>query len=114
MDLLIAEIIGMFEDRQPSHQLGRERRLARPVGINVAEGLLEKLPIDHPRELHQRMLEVDGLIKSGTEQVGLPAVLQFPRSHRITPAKMILANRITLRCGRESFSEFARNRRSTR
>jgi hypothetical protein len=87
MDLLITEIISMFEDRQPSHQPGRERRLAGPVGINVAEGVLEKRPIDHLREIHQRMLEVDDLIKSGTEQVGLPAVFQFPRSHRITPRK---------------------------
>jgi hypothetical protein len=42
----------VLEDRQPRHQPRRQRRLARLVGVHRPERLLQKTPIDRPRQLH--------------------------------------------------------------
>src|SRR6516164_10327491 len=55
--------ISVLEDRQPRHQPRRQRRLARLVAVDRAERLLQKLPIDRPRQLHQLVVHVDDLVK---------------------------------------------------
>ena len=49
--ILVAEIVHVLEDRQPRHQPRRQRRVSGLVGIDRAEPLLEKAPVDRPAEL---------------------------------------------------------------
>src|SRR6266550_914171 len=55
---LVGKVISVLEDRQPRHQPRRQRRLARLVAVDRAERLLQKLPIDRPRQLHQLVVHV--------------------------------------------------------
>src|SRR4029077_16644138 len=73
-----------LEDREPRHQPRRQRRMAGLVGIDRAEPLLEKAPVDRPAELRQRVVRVDDLVETGLEQIVLPAVAPLPGPHRIT------------------------------
>jgi hypothetical protein len=60
---LVGKVISVLEDRQARHQPRRQRRLARLVGVDCTERLLQKMPIDRPRQLHQRVVHIDDLIK---------------------------------------------------
>jgi hypothetical protein len=56
----------------------------RPAGIIVvelAEARLEKAPVDHARERHQRVGQVDDLIEPRPEQIRLAALASLLRSH---------------------------------
>jgi hypothetical protein len=54
------------------------------VGIDRAEPLLEKAPVDRSAELGERMVRVDDLVEPRPEQIVLPAVPPLPEPHRIT------------------------------
>ena len=60
---LVGKVISVLEDRQARHQPRRQRRLARLVGVDCTERPLQKMPIDRPRQLHQRVVHIDDLIK---------------------------------------------------
>jgi hypothetical protein len=45
----VAEIVHVFQDRDPRHQTRRQRRAARNISVNRAEFLLQEFPIDQPR-----------------------------------------------------------------
>src|SRR6267154_3237246 len=78
----VAEIIAVLENRQPRHQPGRQRRPAGAIGIYRTELLLQKPPVDRPRQLRQRVLHVDDLIEPRTKQILLAASPPLPWSHR--------------------------------
>jgi hypothetical protein len=82
--ILIGEIVHGLEDRKPSHQARRQRRLSSLVGIDRAEPLLEKAPVDRPAELGEWVIRVDDLVEPGPEEIVLPAVPPLPGPHRIT------------------------------
>jgi hypothetical protein len=42
---LVREVVHMLEDRQTRHQPRRQRRMARSLGIDRAEPLLQKTPV---------------------------------------------------------------------
>jgi hypothetical protein len=60
---LIGQIVHVFEDGEPRHQPCRQRRPSRTIAVGGAKALLDEAPVDGPRQLHQRMCEVDDLIK---------------------------------------------------
>jgi hypothetical protein len=70
--ILIGEIVHVLEDRKPSHQA---RRLSGLVGIDRAEPLLEKTPVDRPAELGERVVQVDDLVEPSPKKI----VLQLSR-----------------------------------
>ena len=89
----VGEIVHMLEDRQPCHlkangsirpEPRRQGRMAGPVRIDRAEPLLQKAPVDRPRQLRQRMVEIDDLVEPRLEQIVLPAIAPLPWPHRIT------------------------------
>ena len=82
--ILVGEIVHVLEDRKPRHQPRRQRRMSGLVGIDRAEPLLEKAPVDRPAELRQRVVRVDDLVETGLEQIVLPAVAPLPGPHKIT------------------------------
>ena len=82
--ILVGEIVHVLEDRKPRHQPRRQRRMSGLVGIDRAEPLLEKAPVDRPAELRQRVIHVDDLVEPGPEEIVLPAVPPLPGPHRIT------------------------------
>ena len=92
---LIGEILHVLQDGEPGHQPRGERRLPRPVGINRAEALLEKAPVDCAGELRQRMVHVHDPIEPRLEQVALPTIPPLSRSHRITLRCIAAGKRIT-------------------
>jgi hypothetical protein len=59
--------VHVFEDGEPGHQPGWQRRLPRPVIVDGSETLFEKAPIDCCGELRQRMVHIDDLVKPGLE-----------------------------------------------
>lgn len=82
--LLVRQVEGMFEDRQPRHQPRWQRRHAGVVGIDRAEAPLQKWPVDRLRQPHQLVSHVDDLIQPGAEQVLLSrlAPLAWSRHRR--------------------------------
>ena len=58
--------------------------MAGLVGIDRAEPLLEKLPVDHPAEFGERVIQVDDLVEPGSEKIVLSAVPPLPGPRRIT------------------------------
>ena len=81
--ILVGEIVHVLEDRKPRHQPRRQRRMADLVGIDRAEPLLEKAPVDRPAELGERVIEVDDLVEPRPEEIGLSAVPPLFRPHQI-------------------------------
>ena len=79
----VAEIESVLENGEACHQPGRQRRPSRFVGVHGAEFVLKEAPVDRPRELRQRVVHVDDLIKPRPEQILLAAVPTFPWSHPI-------------------------------
>src|SRR6516225_8014301 len=59
---LVGKVVGVLEDRYPRHQPRRQWRLARLVGVDRPKRLLQKSPIDRPRQLHQRVFHIDDLV----------------------------------------------------
>ena len=47
---LVGEVVHVLEDREASHQPRRQRRMARRIGIDGAELLFEKAPVDRRRQ----------------------------------------------------------------
>src|SRR6266702_4557423 len=56
---LVGKVVGVLEDRQPRHQPRRQWRRARLIGVDRPKRLLQKTPIDRPRQLHQRVFHID-------------------------------------------------------
>ena len=69
---------------KPRHQPRRQRRMSGLVGIDRAEPLLEKAPVDRPAELRERVIHVDDLVEPRPEEIVLPAVPPLLGPHRIT------------------------------
>src|SRR5262249_28862191 len=63
----------------------RQRRLARLVGVDRAKLRFQKPPVDRPRQLHQRVVHVDDLIKPRAEQILLAGLPSLAWSHRKSP-----------------------------
>src|SRR6516164_8521284 len=99
---LVGKVVAVLEDRQPGHQPRRQRRLARLVGIDRAESLFEKTPVDCPCQLHQRVVHVDDLIKPCAEQILLAALPPLAWSHRKSLAPSARSRRITPSDSKES------------
>jgi hypothetical protein len=81
----IGEIVRVLQDRQARHAPCGKRRLTRPVRINGAEALLQKIPVDRARKFHERAIPIGDLVEPCLEQIILPAVPPLPRSHRNHP-----------------------------
>src|SRR5262249_17953327 len=54
-------------------------------GVDRAELRFQKPPVDRPRQLHQRVVHVDDLIKPRAEQIMLTALPSLAWSHRKSP-----------------------------
>src|SRR5438067_6531970 len=74
---LVGEVVHMFENEQPGYQPGRQRRLPRSQPTHRAEPSRQKLPIDRPRQPHQRMAKVDDLLEKRAKQVVLAIVARL-------------------------------------
>jgi hypothetical protein len=74
--------VHVLEDGKAGHQPRRQGRTPRPVGIGRPETLFEEAPIDVPRQLRQRMSEIDNLIEPRPQQIVLAAVASLRRAHR--------------------------------
>src|SRR5262249_33308460 len=70
---LVGEVVHMLENEQPGHQPRRQRRLPRSHPTHRAEASRQKVPIDLPRQPHQRMAKVDDLLERRAEP-GVPGV----------------------------------------
>src|ERR1700758_3321863 len=82
---LVGKVVSVLEDRHSRHQPRRQRRLTRLVGVDRPEPLSQKTPIDRPRQLHQRVVHVDDLIKPRAEQILLAGLPSLAWSHRKSP-----------------------------
>src|SRR5882757_6197131 len=99
---LVAQIVAVLENGKPGHQPGRQRRPAAAIGIYRAELLLQKSPVDRPRQFHQRVLHVDDLIEPRPKQILLAAFPTLPWPHRNPSARSYQTKRITASDSRES------------
>src|SRR6516162_8855094 len=82
---LVGKVVSVLEDRKARHQPRRQRRLARLVGVDRAELRFQKPPVDRPRQLHQRVVHVDDLVKPRAEQILLAGLPSLAWSHRKSP-----------------------------
>ncbi len=105
---LVGKVVGMLEDRQPCHQPRRQRRLARLVRVDRPEPLLQKTPIDRLRQLHQRVVHIDDLVKPRAKQILLATLPPLAWSHRKSPAPSARARRITAYDSRESSNQICK------
>jgi hypothetical protein len=71
---LVRQIVHVLQDQQPAHQPGRQRRLTRSGRAHAGKPLVEKPPIDRPRQPHQRMAEIDDLLQRWPQQILLTIV----------------------------------------
>src|SRR5438105_6080809 len=90
----------MFENEQPGYQPGRQRRLPRSQPTHRAEPSRQKVPIDRPRQPHQRMAKLDDLLEKRAKQVVLAIVARL--AHRSPPTANLAVEGITDRPNRES------------
>src|SRR5438045_9792366 len=90
----------MLENEQPGYQPGRQRRLPRSQPTHRAEPSRQKVPIDRPRQPHQRMAKVDDLLEKRAKQVVLAIVARL--AHRSPPTANLAAEGITDPPNRES------------
>src|SRR5581483_796730 len=107
---LVGEIVHVLQDREPGHEPRRERGPAWAVGINGAEVLLQKTPVNRRGQLRQRMLHVDDLIEPRPKQIVLPAVPTLFRPHRESPNRPVPDERITTRAQDQFARKPARKR----
>jgi hypothetical protein len=95
-DLLVGEPLGVLQQVQPGHQ---PRRQAGPPGLGVerAEGGLQRGPVDQRGEAQQLVARVEDVGQAAAEQVFIPILGRAPRAHRIvlacTPGEGITAAR---------------------
>jgi hypothetical protein len=99
---LVGKVVSVLEDCQSRHQPRRQRRLTRLVGVDRPEPLFQKTPVDRPRQLHQRVVHVDDLIKPRAEQILLAGLPSLAWSHRKFPAPSARARGITACDSKES------------
>src|SRR5438067_3807190 len=97
---LVGEVVHMLENEQPGYQPGRQRRLPRSQPTNRAEPSRQKVPIDRPRQPHQRMAKVDDLLEKRAKQVVLAIVARL--AHRSPPTANLAVEGITDHPNRES------------
>src|SRR5436189_2203720 len=90
----------MFENEQPGYQPGRQRRLPRSQPTHRAEPSGQKVPIDRPRQPHQRMAKIDDLLEKRAKQVVLAIVARLV--HRSPPTANLAVEGITDHPNRES------------
>src|SRR5262245_34075744 len=90
----------MLENEQPGHQPRRQRRLPGSHPTHRAEASRQKVPIDLPRQPHQRMAKVDDLLERRAKQVVLAIVARL--AHRSPPTANLAVEGITDRPKRES------------
>ena len=105
---LVAEVVGVFENGEPRHQPRRQRRLAGAILVNLAEFLFQKSPVDRPRQLRQRMIDVDDLIEPRTKHILLAGLPSLPWPHQILHASLPPAGESRLEIRGNSHREFAR------
>jgi hypothetical protein len=55
------------------------------VGVDRAELRFQKPPVDRPRQLYQRVVHVDDLVKPRAEQILLAGLPSLAWSHRKSP-----------------------------
>src|SRR5215467_7097311 len=97
---LVGEVVHVLEDQQPGHQPRRQRRLPGSHPTHRAEASRQKVPIDLPRQPHQRMAKVDDLLEKRVKQVVLAIVARL--AHRFPPTANLAVEGITNRPNRES------------
>ena len=85
---------------QPGHQPRRQRRLPRSHPTYRAEASRQKVPIDLPRQPHQRMAKVDDLLERRAKPVVLAIVMRL--AHRSPPTANLAVEGITDRPNQES------------
>src|SRR6516164_723886 len=90
----------MLENKQPGHQPRRQRRLPGSHPTHRAEASRQKVPIDLPRQPHQRMAKVDDLLEKRAKQVVLAIVAWL--AHRSPPTANLAVEGITDHPNRES------------
>jgi hypothetical protein len=74
------------------------------VGIDLAEPPLQKAPVNRLRELHQRVLHVDDLIKQRAEQIAFTRLPPLLRSHCHPSTSTPSRQRIMASDSRESYA----------
>src|SRR5437868_14633210 len=97
---LVGEVVHMLENEQPGYQPGRQRRLPRSQPTERAESSRQTVPIDRPRQPHQRMAKVDDLLEKRAKQVFLAIVARL--AHRSPPTANLAVEGITDHPNRES------------
>lgn len=78
---VVRKVVRVLQDRQACHQPGRQQRLARLVGIDRAEALIQEPPGDLPSKLGQIVVRIDDRIETGEKHVRLPAIPPLLRQH---------------------------------
>jgi hypothetical protein len=79
--------VHVLEDGEAGHEPRGQRRTARDVGVDGAEALIEKAPVNGLAELGQRMARVDDLVEPRAKQIPLPAVSALLRPHDESPCR---------------------------
>ena len=75
--LLIGEVVHVFDDEQPGHQSRRQRRLSSAHAADRAKAPPHKVPIDLPSEQNQRMARIDDLLQGRLKQIVLSIVARL-------------------------------------
>ena len=60
---LVREVVHVLQDEEPGDQPCRQTRMTRSRRAHRGKALIEKAPIDRPRQPRQRMPEVDDLVE---------------------------------------------------
>src|SRR5262249_8518072 len=97
---LVGEVVHMLENEQPGHQPRRQRQLPGSHPTHRAEASRQKVPIDLPRQPHQRMAKVDDLLEKRAKQGVLAIVARL--AHRSPPTANLAVEGITDHPNRES------------
>ncbi len=80
-DLLVREVVGVFQHEHADHEAHRLRRAAL-VGKTPCQLLVEPGPVDLSRQRDKFVLHVDDLIEAGPEKVVVTRFLLLFRSHK--------------------------------
>ena len=111
---LVGEVLHVLEDGKPRHQTRRQRWMTRLVRVDRAKLLFQEAPVDHSRQSHQRVLQIDDLIQTRAEKIlfaSLPSLLrlhcQSLRSTRVESRE----SQLQIRGNRQT--EFARKPAAT-
>src|SRR5262249_29021240 len=96
---LVGEVVNSLENERPAPQPRRQRRLPGSHPTHRAEASRQKVPIDLPRQPHQRMAKVDDLLEKRAKQVVLAIVARL--AHRSPPPANLALQGITSHPNRE-------------